>query len=170
MKRFSAWRSLCLRGLVGVSLGIAVSGAAWSQETLPPGKAKEVIESVCTQCHGLSNITNNRFSKADWQAVVEQMIANGASLSDSEKEMVVEYLALNFPDKKTAESAKSDKVNVNKATAKELVASLGLSEKEAEAVVQYRQKNGNFAKWEDLQKVPDLDSKKIEAKKDQITF
>ena len=170
MKRFSGWRCCSLRGWVGALLVLGLAGAAWSQETLPAGKGKDTVEMVCTQCHGLSNITNNRFSKADWQAMVEQMIANGASLTDTEKETVVEYLAQNFPDKKTAENSKSDKINVNKAAAKELVASLGLSEKEAEAVVQYRQKNGNFAKWEDLQKVPGLDSKKIEAKKDQIAF
>ena len=159
-----------MRGWVGALLVLGLAGAAWSQETLPAGKGKELVESVCTQCHGLSNITNSRFSKAGWQGVVEEMINNGASLTDAEKETVVEYLAQNFGDKKTTENSKSDKVNVNKAEAKELAASLGLSEKEAEAVVQYRQKNGNFAKWEDLQKVPDLDSKKLEAKKDQIAF
>lgn len=170
MNCFRGWRSRCCRGLVAASLVLVVAGAAWSQTALPEGKGKDVVESVCTQCHGLSNITSNRFSKADWQKVIEQMIANGASLTDSEITTVVEYLAQNFGDKKPAESPKSEKVNVNKAEAKELVAALGLSEKEAEAVVQYRQKNGNFSKWEDLKKVPDLDSKKIEAQKDQLAF
>ena len=170
MKRCKGWGSRWLRGLFGALLVLGVAGVGWSQTSLPEGKGKAVVESVCTQCHGLSNITNNRFSKADWQGVVEQMINNGASLTDAEKETVVEYIAQNFPDKKTAENSKPDKVNVNKADAKELVASLGLSEKEAEAVVQYRQKNGNFATWEDLKKVADLDSKKIEAKKDQLAF
>jgi len=75
------------------------------------------------------------------------------------------------PEEKPKEgSANSEKVNVNKAAAKDLVSALELSEKEAESIVQYREKNGNFTNWEDLKKVPDLDSKKIEAKKDQLAF
>ena len=98
------------------------------------------------------------------------MVDRGALLDDDEITIVVEYLAQHFGPAKAAEGSASGKVNVNKATAKELVAALGLSDKEAEAVVQYRQRNGNFATWEDLKKVSELDSKKIEAKKDQLEF
>jgi competence ComEA-like helix-hairpin-helix protein len=47
---------------------------------------------------------------------------------------------------------------------------LKLFPEEAEAIVVYREKNGNFKEWQDLQKVPGVDPKKIESRKDHITF
>ena len=91
-------------------------------------------------------------------------------MTGEETATAVEYLGEHFGREKAAEGSKTDKVNVNKATAKELAAGLGLTDKEAEAVVEHRQKNGAFAKWEDLAKVPDLDTTKIEARKDQLAF
>jgi competence ComEA-like helix-hairpin-helix protein len=59
---------------------------------------------------------------------------------------------------------------VNKATAPDLSKVLDLSTKEAEAVVAYLKKNGDFKSLEDLSKVPELAGKKIEDKKDVIVF
>jgi competence protein ComEA len=47
---------------------------------------------------------------------------------------------------------------------------LGLSGKEAAAIVKYRTDKGSFKTVEDLKKVPDLDFKKIEAQKDRLVF
>jgi competence protein ComEA len=47
---------------------------------------------------------------------------------------------------------------------------LGLSTAEAEGVVQYREKNGDFKSIDDLKKVPDLDPKKLDAKKARLAF
>ena len=170
MRRDRRWRSVCWRGLAGALLVVGAARAAGSQASLPEGKGKDLVETVCTQCHGLSNVTNSRFSKADWKMVVGDMISRGAPLTEEETATAVVYLAEHFGREKAAEGSQTEKVNVNKATAKELAAGLGLSDKEAEAVVEHRQKNGAFAKWEDLTKVPDLDTKKIEAKKDQLAF
>jgi DNA uptake protein ComE-like DNA-binding protein len=38
------------------------------------------------------------------------------------------------------------------------------------AIAEYRKANGNFKDIASLQKVPGVDAKKIEAKKDQIVF
>jgi competence protein ComEA len=75
----------------------------------------------------------------------------------------LEYLVKNFP-------ANSGKIQVNKATAAQLVNGVGLTETEAAAVVDYRKKNGDFKSIDDLKKVPDVDGKKWEAKKDRLTF
>ncbi|MGH9785530.1 MAG: helix-hairpin-helix domain-containing protein [Terriglobia bacterium] len=141
----------------------------WSQ-TLPEGKGKDVVEATCSACHGLTNVTSGRNSKEVWKFIVADMVSRGALLEDAEITLVVEYLAEHFGPAKPSGSSSTGKINVNKAAARELVASLGLTEKEAEAVVEYRRQNGNFSKWEDLQKVSELDSKKIEAKKDQLEF
>ena len=58
----------------------------------------------------------------------------------------------------------------NKETAAQLVSHLGLSDKEAAAVVTYREKHGNFKSIDDLKKVPSIDTKKIDEKKDDLSF
>jgi len=164
------WKAKGLCALFCLAFLGGMAGPAWSQTSLPEGKGKDLVEVTCSACHGLTHVTNGRNSKENWHYVVRDMVDRGALLDDDEITIVVEYLAQHFGPAKAAEGSASGKVNVNKATAKELVAALGLSEKEAEAVVQYRQRNGNFATWEDLKKVSELDSKKIEAKKDQLEF
>jgi competence protein ComEA len=61
-------------------------------------------------------------------------------------------------------------VNVNKAGAKELQTAFEITPAEAGAIVKYRDENGAFKEIGDLKKVPKLDYKKIEAKKDRIVF
>jgi competence protein ComEA len=103
-------------------------------------------------------------SKEDWENTVLDMVARGAPLLEEEIDTVVQYLATNLGKQTTA------KVNVNKASAKDLETSLKLSAEEAREVIGYRSQNGNFAKFEDLQKVPGLDIKKLEAAKDRLEF
>jgi competence protein ComEA len=90
------------------------------------------------------------------------MIEKGAEGTDAEIQVVVDYLVKYF--------GRDSKLNVNKATVKDLETALKLSPKEAEAIVQYREKNGSFREWGDLVRVPDLDGKKLEAKKAEIGF
>ena len=156
-------------GWLGLALVVAMAMPVWSQ-TLPEGKGKEIVEVTCSACHGLTNVTNGHNSKAEWGYIVSDMISRGALLEEAEIPIVIAYLAEHFGPARPAASSSTSKINVNQAAARELVASLGLTEKEAEAVVEYRQQNGNFSKWEDLQKVSGLDSKKIEAKKNQLEF
>jgi competence protein ComEA len=72
-------------------------------------------------------------------------------------------LAKNFGDD-------APKVNVNHEAAKGLQDQLALTDKEAQAIVDYRGKNGDFKTLDDLKKVPGLDGAKIDAKKDRIAF
>ncbi|MBW8746446.1 MAG: helix-hairpin-helix domain-containing protein, partial [Acidobacteria bacterium] len=51
-----------------------------------------------------------------------------------------------------------------------LAKALSLTDKEAGAIVDYRTKNGDFKTIDDLKKVPDVDGKKIDDKKDIIDF
>jgi competence protein ComEA len=61
------------------------------------------------------------------------------------------------------------KLNINKASAQEMTAA-GIPEDAANAIVGYRQKNGSIKSWQDLEKVPGLDLKKLEGKKDILDF
>lgn len=60
-----------------------------------PGKA--LVASRCGTCHSLNNIENASYDKAGWQATVDRMVASGALLDDTQKEQVVEYLAVAYP-------------------------------------------------------------------------
>jgi len=57
-----------------------------------------------------------------------------------------------------------------RATAQELEETLEVSPQTAEAIVQYRSQNGDFADLDGLKKVPGLDPKRIDERKDRITF
>jgi competence protein ComEA len=103
------------------------------------------------------------------------MISRGADVPDEEIENVVNYLAKNFgASTEPAATQKNDgqyeSVNVNKANATELAATLGLTPKEAEALVAYREQNGNFKEWRDLTHVQGIEEKKIESNKDRLVF
>ena len=128
---------------------------------LPDGKAKGIIESSCTECHGLDQVVSSGMSASDWRTTVNRMVKKGASLSPAQIDAVVEYLSVYFVP---------DKTNVNTATADQLKNGLGLLPAEAEAIVEYRKANGNFKDLVALEKVGGVDAKKIEAKKDLITF
>lgn len=88
------------------------------------------------------------------------MAQMGAQGSEQDFYTILAYVTKNF----------GPLVNVNKATAGVLESRLGLTEPEAEAIVQYRSKKGDFKTLNDLRKVPGLDFKKIEAKKSSIVF
>jgi len=133
-------------------------------QDLPDGPGKEVFNRVCTQCHGLDQVVELKQTKAEWSALVDTMVQYGAVAKDEEFDVIIDYLAKNFG------KAAADKIKVNKATAKEIETGLALTTKEAEAIVQYRQKNGDFKSLQDLLKVTGVDGKKIDAVKDKIEF
>ena len=63
-----------------------------------------------------------------------------------------------------------ERVNVNTATAIQLESGLSLRRSQAAALIAYRKEHGNFKTLEDLKKVPQLESAKLDEKKDRITF
>jgi competence protein ComEA len=139
---------------------LASIAAAQTQSAPHDDEAKALLERTCTKCHKLSDTLSQRNNKERWSAVVDDMIARGAEATDAEIETLVDYLARNF----------GAKVNVNKATAAELAAVLELPQAGASAIVEYRQKNGDFKNLDDLKKVPELDWKAIESRKDRLDF
>jgi competence ComEA-like helix-hairpin-helix protein len=158
--------------LLAAAVYFAVAASASS---LPPGKGKVIVRRTCIGCHALKVVTSKRASRTQWSVLVNQMVSRGADLEDEEIEVVVDYLAKNFPrDKPPSEAAahagRREGINVNKATAAELTAALGLPVKQSEAIVAYRKQNGDFKDWSDLAKVPGVEAAKIERKKKQLTF
>ena len=81
-----------------VILGILyfLTSPVYAQSTLPEGEGRDIVEDVCSTCHGLINITDSKRTHEQWQYVVSTMIAQGAPLEDYEIKTVVDYLSRNF--------------------------------------------------------------------------
>jgi competence protein ComEA len=152
--RTAAWALLAL--LVGASglLAAAIHGAAPAQDPLNDAFAR-----VCSNCHDPGRITQSRRTRVEWEDVIYQMIDRGAAGSDQDYSLVLQYLLRDF-----------GRVNVNQAASEELALVLGLTPKEADAIVAYRKANGEFKDFEGLLKVPDLDPKKLEARRPAVLF
>ncbi len=90
------------------------------------------------------------------------MVEQGAEATEQEQTAIVDYLVHNFgPD---------SKVRINTAPATEIRVVLGFANDEAKAVVAYREQHGDFKQIADLLKVPGLNSSKVEAAKERLTF
>jgi cytochrome c5 len=61
--------------------------------------AKKLLENSCTTCHDLDLVSGQHLSKDEWQSLVSSMIAKGATLSDKETPILVEYLAKTYGKK-----------------------------------------------------------------------
>jgi competence ComEA-like helix-hairpin-helix protein len=61
-------------------------------------------------------------------------------------------------------------VNVNRAGVKELAAVLSLTEKEAQTLIVYRQKNGKFTDWQEVAEVPGVPAGTIQDLHNRIVF
>ena len=82
--------------------------------------------------------------------------------TDEEFKAALDYLATNF----LGEASRP--LNINRATNIELESVAGLTRKEAAAVLAYLDKIGVCKSLDDLKKVPGLDYKKIESRKDFV--
>jgi competence protein ComEA len=142
----------------------ALALPAAAEDPLPPGEGKAVVERVCAPCHGVYPLATRTRTRESWQSLVDNMEARGAKGTDADFKIVVEYLTANFG------IVVSDKINVNKASSRSLTNFFKLFPEEGEAIVAYREQNGDFKEWQDLRKVARLDAGKIEKKKDSIIF
>ncbi len=141
---------------------ILFAASAWAQ--LPDGPGKAETQKICTQCHDLERSISLRQDRPGWQATMDKMVTLGAKGDDKEFQLVVDYLAAHYP------ADEVPRINVNTARAIDLESGLSLRRSQAAAIIEYRTKNGPFKSLEDLKKVPGVDTAKIEAKKDRLTF
>jgi competence protein ComEA len=132
---------------------------------LPDGPGKATTQKVCGSCHGAELVIGRQENKETWGAIVEDMIQRGATGTEDEFFEVVDYLGTHF-----SKTSPAIKINVNKATAKDLENALRIPGKQAAAIVQQRDEKGDFKTVEDLKAVPGVDVKRIEASKNRLAF
>jgi competence protein ComEA len=126
---------------------------------LPAGAGKQTVEKVCSGCHDIDTVIMTRRTKIGWQEMVDEMADRGATGTAEELSAVVQYLTEFF-----------GKINVNTASAKDLEEFLSIGGKEAQAIVDYRDKNGKFKDLEQLKKIPGVSAEKLQEKRQSIAF
>ena len=144
-----------------VVAGFAVAGsaaiAAHTQER--EDTAATAFKRVCSTCHDADRILATRRTRTQWEEVIEKMIERGAQGTDDDFTAAEEYLL-----------RVSGRVNVNRAPNKDLVVVLGLTPKDADAIAEYRKTNGEFKDFDELCKVPAIDTEKLKQERDAISF
>jgi competence ComEA-like helix-hairpin-helix protein len=129
---------------------------------LPPGPGRDMVAQSCLACHASAYFRRLRIDKDAWSDKVGDMMDRGAKITDAQAMVIVEYLVHTF--------GPGAKMNVNTAPYEELKAILSLSNPETQALVAARKEKGEFKSIEELKAVSGVDEKKIEAKKEMITF
>jgi competence protein ComEA len=130
----------------------------------PAGEGREAVLRLCVKCHSPNIILASGQDRKGWENTITKMARQGADGSDEDFTDIADYLTANFPPSAVK------KVFVNMATDKQLSDVLGISLDDAKAMVAYRDKVKGFKSLEDMKAVPNVDAKKIDAKKDQLVF
>ena len=138
----------------------AAQPAAPVEPEFPEAPGSDTFINACSQCHDAALATVVRQSRDDWKKVVASMEDRGAVFAKEDVTIIVDYLTEHF----------GTELNVNKARAKEIAGFLNVSQEQATALVRVRDTSGPFKNWDDLAKVPGLDIKAIEGKKNLIKF
>ena len=143
---------MALAGALYAAQGVDVS-------TLPPGEERTLFFRVCSECHGVEDVTTERRTPVEWRGIAADMLTRGAQASDDDLKTIVRYLSRHVGH-----------VNVNRASADDLRTVLELSQEQAEAVVAFRTRQGEFRTTDDVKKVPGVDGRAIEERRDRIVF
>jgi competence ComEA-like helix-hairpin-helix protein len=162
-----------------IGLGVATVSAVWEFQEPKLDKAasqppdaqaarqeeeliragEETIERACIQCHPWEQIVRMRRTGREWQDMITTMAARGAPASAEQLAIIQQYLTRYY-----------GVVAVNTSSAEELSAVLGLSSKDAQAIVQHRKAHGKFADAAALASVPGIDKTKIDEQPEALRF
>jgi hypothetical protein len=136
--------------MIGFTLGLVLPLTA---QELPEGPGKKEFDKLCSSCHGPEAVLGiPRMDRDGWAQKVYDMVGPGTGeQQQAEVKAVIDYLG-KYVSPGAAKPPASRKLNVNQASAKDLESGLSLSPAAAEALVKYRQANGNFKDLADLKK------------------
>jgi competence ComEA-like helix-hairpin-helix protein len=147
--------------LVAALLSGTVALVATGQDRLPEGEGKIQVETSCAaRCHPASTVMRSKRTPTGWVMVMDLMIERGAEVTDSEYDVILEYLSQHL----------LATVNVNTEPTGRIAEVLEIGDKEAAAIVELRTTRGPFQSWEDVAKVPGVDGKLIEERKARLVF
>lgn len=143
-------------------------GAPATPAVMPDGPGKQFILSQCTACHKPEHFTQYHHTPPEWQAIVARMGARVPAATKADLDAVEKYFVTNYP--KVEAATDPNKVNMNKATAKEMETRLNLTAAEAEAIVHYREEHGDFKEWRDMLIIYGVNGKRVQALQEKMAF
>ena len=146
--------------LAAVAILVAITPADAQQ--LPNGPGKNETVRICGACHAPERSASVRLTREGWEDVLARMMALGAKGTDEDMKTVLEYLSANFEGRAMAP------LNLNRATSQQLEAIVGLFRRESAAWIAYRTTVGPCTTLEDLKKVPGVDFRKVEKRRDRL--
>ena len=147
---------LIIVGVVLLFVGAATLAAGGQSPDDHPATA---FKRVCSSCHDAERILATRRTRTQWEEVIEKMIDRGAVGTEDEFVAAEQYLL-----------RVSGRVNVNRALSNDIVSVLGLTQKDADAITEYRKANGDFKDFDDLCKVPGINLEKLKEGRDAVSF
>jgi competence ComEA-like helix-hairpin-helix protein len=151
------WRSLAALFLIGL---VAAGGAVVVSSAQQPDDAPAAaFRRVCSNCHDAERILATRRTRTQWEEIIEKMIDRGAEGTSEDFTTAEEYLL-----------RVSGRVNVNRAQGKDIMAVLSVTQKDADAIIEYRKTNGEFKDFDALCKVPGIDLEKLKQGRDAVAF
>ncbi len=62
----------------------------------PKDRGKELVEEICSFCHGLAKLKGQEYTRDQWENVTKGMIFEGAPVTQEEFSLILDYLAKNF--------------------------------------------------------------------------
>lgn len=130
----------------------------------PAGEGRDTVMRLCVKCHSPNVILASGQNRLGWENTVTKMVRLGAVGTDEDFSDIVDYLTDKFPPSTV------QKIFVNMATDKQIAAVLEIDIDQAKAIIVYREKVKGFKSIEELKKVPDVDTKKIDAKATNLVF
>ena len=131
----------------------AAPPAAGAPETHPAPPPE--FTKLCVRCHPSEKIVEGRRYPSQWDAVIEQMVARGATGTDEEFDKVYDYLVTEF-----------GRVEINKAPADEIAQVLHLEPDLADVIVKQRP----IADFDTLAALPGMPVDDLKKRRDAIVF
>ena len=86
-----------MRKTLWLTLGIGAFALAGRAQALPDAPGKAVYQRACGTCHAAEMVLGRAMNREQWSAVVADMIAKGAKISDTDFPAIMDYLAQSFP-------------------------------------------------------------------------
>lgn len=161
-------RRRCGAVTLGVAMAI-VPGRAWpgaggvAQETAvtraEPAPPPDAFSRVCVRCHTTDRVVEGRRYRTQWEELVDQMVARGATGGDADFEAVLEYLSTEY-----------GRVSINTAPAAEIAQVMHIDADAAERIVAYRKANGRIADFDALCAVPGVPIDALKMRRDALVF
>ena len=141
-----------------VAIACSVIPSVSARQANGSRNGEDVFVNRCGSCHGTERALVAPRTRKGWEAVLAEMANIGAQLEPGDQETILAFL-----------NERYGLVNVNAANAEELVA-LGLSKKDADAIVSYRTEHEAFADFATLRGVPGLDVERLDAVRERVAF